>query len=87
MKLYERLGFMNIKEIKGNHSRWCIISEFLFYSFNLPLSDYYTINSVNYDCYLFARYFHGNWGHRTSYSIISNYVWRSLEAIRNFIAF
>ena len=23
------------------------------------VSDYYTINSVNYDCHLYARYFHG----------------------------
>ncbi len=22
-------------------------------------TDYYSINSVNYDCYLYARYFHG----------------------------
>jgi len=61
--------------------------ERLGFMFIKEIKDYYTINSVNFDCYLFARYFHGNWGHRTSYSIISNYVWRSVEAIRNFIAF
>ena len=27
---------------------------------------YYTINSVNYDCFLYARYFHGNLGHNNS---------------------
>ncbi|KAL3789080.1 hypothetical protein ACHAW5_009819 [Stephanodiscus triporus] len=36
IRLYERLGFVRVKEIK----------------------DYYLINSVNYDCYLYARYFH-----------------------------
>ncbi|KAL7543792.1 hypothetical protein ACHAXR_013171 [Thalassiosira sp. AJA248-18] len=37
IRLYERLRFSKVKDIK----------------------DYYSINSVNYDCYLYARYFHG----------------------------
>merc|ERR1719356_1899637 len=65
MRLYERLGFMKVKEIR----------------------DYYSINSVNYDCYLYARYFHGNWGHRTAYDIFSNLVSRGLERIRKFVSY
>ncbi|KAK1748952.1 N-acetyltransferase [Skeletonema marinoi] len=34
---------------------------------------YYTINSVNYDCYLYARYFHGNLGHNNS-DYLSNFA-------------
>jgi len=48
IRLYERLGFLRVKQIK----------------------DYYTINSVNYDCYLYARYFHGNRGHKTTFDVL-----------------
>mmetsp|Transcript_10718 Transcript_10718/g.23741 ORF Transcript_10718/g.23741 Transcript_10718/m.23741 type:complete len:625 (+) Transcript_10718:189-2063(+) len=34
------------------------------------IQDYYTINSVNYDCYLYARYFHGNRGHQTTFDVL-----------------
>eukprot|EP00585_Thalassiosira_rotula_P020208 CAMPEP_0196208540 /NCGR_PEP_ID=MMETSP0912-20130531/9099_1 /TAXON_ID=49265 /ORGANISM="Thalassiosira rotula, Strain GSO102" /LENGTH=114 /DNA_ID=CAMNT_0041483343 /DNA_START=37 /DNA_END=381 /DNA_ORIENTATION=+ len=48
IRLYERMGFARVKEIK----------------------DYYTINSVNYDCFLYARYFHGNRGHKTTFGVL-----------------
>mmetsp|Transcript_40481 Transcript_40481/g.71212 ORF Transcript_40481/g.71212 Transcript_40481/m.71212 type:complete len:221 (-) Transcript_40481:98-760(-) len=34
------------------------------------IKDYYTINSVNYECYLYARYFHGNRGHKTTFGVL-----------------
>eukprot|EP00804_Cyclotella_cryptica_P020651 CCRYP_003471-RE/>CCRYP_003471-RE protein AED:0.20 eAED:0.20 QI:197/1/1/1/0.75/0.6/5/2458/445 len=39
------------------------------------IQDYYTINNVNYNCFLYARYFHGNRGHRNSiYAIIIDFA-------------
>lgn len=80
MKLYEKLGFAFVKEIKGE-TLWgggdcCHIyyhlGDFLTSS---ALIDYYTINSINYDCYLYARYFHGNRGHRNSvYCVVYDFA-------------
>lgn len=71
IRMYERLGFKRVKKIEGKwrmkrSSRCFVIDR------NPPLThdthththqyshkDYYTINSVNYACFLYARYFHG----------------------------
>ncbi|KAL7460311.1 hypothetical protein ACHAXS_000774 [Conticribra weissflogii] len=34
------------------------------------IEDYYSIKNVNHNCYLYARYFHGNRGHKTIYDVI-----------------
>ncbi|KAL7552049.1 hypothetical protein ACHAWF_015282 [Thalassiosira exigua] len=34
------------------------------------IKDYYSINHVNYDCYLYARYFHGNRGHKSKLDML-----------------
>ncbi len=73
IKLYERLGFSCVKKIRGE--RTSAQTEQNFVSFILTLyiyclfPGYYTINSVNYDCFLYARYFHGNLGHNNSDSL------------------
>lgn len=38
------------------------------------IKDYYTINSVNYDCYLYAKYFWGNRGHQTTVDLLYGYA-------------
>ena len=77
IKLYERLGFSRVKKIAGERTP-AFSLEHGFMSFILTLcicchrSGYYTINSVNYDCYLYARYFHGNLGHNNA-DYLSNF--------------
>jgi ribosomal protein S18 acetylase RimI-like enzyme len=78
IKLYERLDFSRVKKIIGEGTS-ALNLEQDFMSFILTLSvyylfsGYYTINSVNYDCYLYARYFHGNFGHKNS-EYLSNFA-------------
>lgn len=51
---------------------YCHLGDYLTSS---ALIDYYTINSINYDCYLYARYFHGNRGHRNSvYCVVYDFA-------------
>ncbi|KAL3822583.1 hypothetical protein ACHAXA_011502 [Cyclostephanos tholiformis] len=38
------------------------------------IKDYYLINSVSYDCYLYARYFHGNRGHQSRFDVLCDYA-------------
>jgi ribosomal protein S18 acetylase RimI-like enzyme len=46
------------------------------------IKDYYRIEDQHYNCFLYARYFHGNRGHRDYYYLITNLVssfWRRLR--------
>ena len=52
IRLYKRLGFSEVSEIKN----------------------YYSINGVNYNCYLYSRYFNGNRGHKTIYDVIFDFA-------------
>lgn len=84
MKLYEQLSFLRVKEIQGMVCLVAINFEVmsLFHLISLPppfpapaTQDYYTINNVNYNCFLYARYFHGNRGHRNSiYAILIDFA-------------
>lgn len=60
IRLYEKLGFMRVKEIEG----------------------YYSINGIHYNCYLYARYFHGNMGHRSIYDVLVGYA----QSVWNYFA-
>lgn len=45
------------------------------------IEDYYTIKGKHYNCFLYAKYFHGNRGHRTILRILSNVVSRLWKSI------
>ena len=47
------------------------------------IQDYYIIDEKKYDSFLYAKYFHGNRGHFTIYTILSNMlsaVWRTVSS-------
>ena len=96
IRLYERLGFMMVKKIKGElfyisvcalfDDEYCLTNNIHLIGISLDFScffviDYYTINSVNYDCYLYARYFHGkilNVETETAYGVVQCSISRSI---------
>ena len=48
------------------------------------IADYYTIEGEQYNCYLYARYFHGNRGHLDLFKVVSRWVstlWSSISQI------
>ena len=47
------------------------------------IEDYYEIDGEKYNCFLYAKYFHGNRGHFTVYMMLSNVlsaVWRTVSS-------
>ena len=119
IRMYERLGFIRVKEIQGKNVHLIvttyiylylypnIMSTHLIYSHttyesfflltSLSLfstlnhlfytSDYYTINSVNYNCYLYARYFHGNIGHYRTRSKLDGIYCYAKSFVRSFLGY
>mmetsp|Transcript_23995 Transcript_23995/g.50587 ORF Transcript_23995/g.50587 Transcript_23995/m.50587 type:complete len:111 (+) Transcript_23995:1134-1466(+) len=45
------------------------------------IEDYYSINNVNHNCYLYARYFHGNRGHKTIYDVMYDFATSILKNV------
>ena len=118
IRMYERLGFIRVKEIQGKNV-CLIVTTYIFISisphhvnppylltYNIriilpphPLSlfstlhylfytsDYYTINSVNYNCYLYARYFHGNIGHYRTRSKLDGIYCYAKSFVRSFLGY
>ena len=39
------------------------------------IPDYYDIHGGKYPCYLYAKYFHGNRGHRALYQVLAHCIW------------
>uniref|UniRef100_A0A7S2N4T1 N-alpha-acetyltransferase 60 n=1 Tax=Helicotheca tamesis TaxID=374047 RepID=A0A7S2N4T1_9STRA len=50
------------------------------------IQDYYRINGENYNCYLYAKYFHGNRGHWTIMSYLSSIVSSVWKRFTNVVA-
>lgn len=47
------------------------------------IKDYYTIDNRSHNCYLYAKYYHGNYGQRDYYYMVTNFmstVWRQLTS-------
>lgn len=47
------------------------------------IRNYYLIDDEHYNCYLYAKYFHGNWGHFTMLKVVSSIItslWFGIKA-------
>lgn len=75
-------GALYLHVIPFNHAAIRFYEKLGFYRV-CTIDNYYSIDDKQYDCYLYAKYFNGNRGHRTLYKLVSgaiSSIWQHLRA-------
>jgi ribosomal protein S18 acetylase RimI-like enzyme len=70
----DKCGTCYLHVITSNHAAIRFYEKLGFYRV-LQIDDYYDINGEKHACFLYAKYFHGNRGHRDVFKMLSRALW------------
>ena len=78
-----RCGALYLHVITHNQGAIRLYEKLGFYRVQ-EIPDYYDIDGEKYPCFLYAKYYHGNRGHRAIYRVFTRYLYSLVRQVLNF---